>query len=220
MIISCAGKGSRLGAGLPKAVIDVDGKPLIVRQLECLDDVEDIRVVVGYMAQTVIETVQKYRRDILFCFNNDYESTGTAASFSKGLVGAKEYAVALDGDLLVHPDDLKKFLSTNEELIGGCVPTTDNPVLMTVNSTEQVTEFSRERGSLEWTGLAQIKTSRLIPGNKHVYMMLEGLMPLRVMKIRSKEIDTVNDYDNAVAWIKNDYRDDLGRAEKKFGESK
>ena len=207
IIISCAGMGTRLGAGVPKAIVNVGDKPIIIRQLELLDDFDDVRVVVGFQADKVIEIVQKYRRDVMFCFNNDFRTTGTAASFSKGVVNAKEYAVALDGDLLVHPDDLLSFLSRDEELIGGCVPGTDNPVLMTLDDKEQVIEFSRERGSLEWTGLAQIKTERLVPGTKHVYQMLEPLMPIKVMKIRTKEIDTMNDYDNAVRWIENGYKD-------------
>jgi len=199
--------GTRLGAGVPKAIVNVGDKPIIIRQLELLDDFDDVRVVVGFQADKVIEIVQKYRRDVMFCFNNDFRTTGTAASFSKGVINAKEYAVALDGDLLVHPDDLLSFLSRDEELIGGCVPGTDNPVLMTLDDKEQVIEFSRERGSLEWTGLAQIKTERLVPGTKHVYQMLEPLMPIKVMKIRTKEIDTMNDYDNAVRWIENGYKD-------------
>ena len=207
IIISCAGMGTRLGAGVPKAIVNVGDKPIIIRQLELLDDFDDVRVVVGFQADKVIEIVQKYRRDVMFCFNNDFRTTGTAASFSKGVINAKEYAVALDGDLLVHPDDLLSFLSRDEELIGGCVPGTDNPVLMTLDDKEQVIEFSRERGSLEWTGLAQIKTERLVPGTKHVYQMLEPLMPIKVMKIRTKEIDTMNDYDNAVRWIENGYKD-------------
>lgn len=216
IIISCAGMGTRLGAGVPKAIVDVGGKPIIIRQLECLDDFDDVRVVVGFQADKVIETVQKYRKDIMFCFNNDFRTTGTAASFSKGLINAKEYAVALDGDLLVHPDDLKDFLSRNEELIGGCVPTTDNPVLMTLNEKNQVVEFSREHGRLEWTGLAQVRTERLVPGKKHVYMMLEPLMPINVMKIRTKEIDTMNDYDNAVRWIENGYSEKSGGGERMY----
>lgn len=207
IIISCAGMGTRLGAGVPKAIVDVAGKPIIIRQLECLNDYSDIRIVVGFQADKVIETVQKYRKDVMFCFNNDFRNTGTAASFSKGLLMPKEYAVALDGDLLVNPDDLKKFLSTDKELIGGCIPSTDNPVLMSLNEQNQVIEFSREKGELEWTGLAQIKSARLEPANKHVYMMLEPLLPIKVMKIRTKEIDTMNDYDNAVVWIKNGYKD-------------
>lgn len=207
IIISCAGMGTRLGAGVPKAIVNVGDKPIIIRQLELLDDFEDVRVVVGFQADKVIEIVQKYRKDVMFCFNNDFRTTGTAASFSKGLINAKEYAVALDGDLLVHPEDLKNFLEKDEELIGGCTPGTDNPVLMTLDDKERVIEFSREKGSLEWTGLAQIKTARLVSGTKHVYQMLEPLMPIKVMKIRTKEIDTMHDYDNAVRWIENGYNE-------------
>lgn len=206
IIISCAGMGTRLGIGTTKALVDVNGKPLILHQLETLKDYDDIRIVVGYQAEKVISVVKKYRNDITFAFNYDYKSTGTAASFSKGIVGARKYSVAFDGDLLVNPEDLKMFLEHDGECIGGCEPTTDNPVLMTLNCQHQVVEFSRDRGDLEWTGLAKILTERLIPGDKHVYMMLEPLMPIDVLKIRTKEIDTQNDYENALRWVQNGYQ--------------
>lgn len=207
IIISCAGMGTRLGIGSTKALIDVDGKPLIIRQLELLKDYEDIRIVVGYQAEVVMRAVSTYRNNVTFCFNHEYKTTGTAASFSKGLVGCNELAVALDGDLLVHPDDLHTFLTGDIECIGGCTPTTDNPVLMTIDKNDNVVEFSRERGSLEWTGLAQIRSDRLTFGTGHVYQMLEGLLPIPVMKIRTKEIDTMNDYENAVNWVRNGYKE-------------
>ena len=59
IIISCAGMGTRLGAGVPKAIVNVGDKPIIIRQLELLDDFEDVRVVVGFQADKVIEIVQK-----------------------------------------------------------------------------------------------------------------------------------------------------------------
>ena len=110
IIISCAGMGTRLGIGVTKALVQVEGVPLIIRQLEGLKEYDDVRVVVGYQAEKVIELVKSYRRDIVFCFNYDYKTTGTAASFSKGLLGAREYVVAFDGDLLVNPKDLQDFL--------------------------------------------------------------------------------------------------------------
>lgn len=206
IIISCAGMGTRLGIGATKALVDVAGKPLIIHQLEQLKDYDDIRVVVGYQAERVIDVVKNYRDDISFAFNYDYKTTGTAASFSKGMVGAREYVVAFDGDLLVNPDDLKTFLDFEGEVIGGCEPTTDNPVLMTIND-DCVVEFSREHGQLEWTGLAKMRRERLSPGEKHVYMMFEPLMPIKVMKIRTREIDTQNDYENAIRWVENGYQD-------------
>jgi len=36
IVISCAGMGTRLGIGSTKALIDIDGKPLIISKLELL----------------------------------------------------------------------------------------------------------------------------------------------------------------------------------------
>ena len=41
IVISCAGMGTRLGIGSTKALIDIDGKPLLIRQLELLKDYMD-----------------------------------------------------------------------------------------------------------------------------------------------------------------------------------
>ena len=57
VIISCAGMGNRLGLGTTKALVEVEGKPLIMHHLEKLKDESDIRVVVGYQAEKVINVV-------------------------------------------------------------------------------------------------------------------------------------------------------------------
>lgn len=57
IIICCAGMGRRLGQGIPKALVDIDGKPLILRQLELLEDYDDVRVVVGYKHEQVISVI-------------------------------------------------------------------------------------------------------------------------------------------------------------------
>ena len=206
IIINCAGMGTRLGIGSTKALVDICGKPLNIHQLEQLQDYDDIRIVVGYQAEKVIETVRRFRDDIMFVFNYEYKTTGTAASFSKGLKGAREYVVSFDGDLLVNPHDLKLFLEQEGECIGGCEPTTEYPVLMKIEN-DFVVNFSRKYGDLEWTGIAKIKTERLEEGEKHVYMMLEPLLPIKVKKIRTKEIDTQNDYEKAVKWVECGYHD-------------
>ena len=66
VVITCAGIGSRLGLGTTKALIDINGKTLIQWQLELFKDVEDIRIVVGFEANRVIEEVRKYRPDAIF----------------------------------------------------------------------------------------------------------------------------------------------------------
>ena len=207
IIISCAGMGTRLGIGVTKALIDINGKPLIAHQLENIPNEFDVRIVVGYQAEKVMEVVKHYRKDVTFVFNHEYKTTGTGASFSKGVVGAEDVVIALDGDLLVHPEDFKACIDLSCSCIGGCEPTTDNPVLMTIDDNEHVIEFSRERGSLEWTGLVQIEKDKLTAGTGHVYQMLEPVLPIPVMKIRTKEVDTPNDYEKALKWIRNGYVD-------------
>ena len=66
VIISCAGMGKRLGLGTTKALINVCDESLIIRTLKLLDEVEDVRVVVGYQADKVIEAVKSYRKNVVF----------------------------------------------------------------------------------------------------------------------------------------------------------
>ena len=208
IIISCAGMGKRLGMEIPKALVEIDGKPLIVRNLELLKDCDDVRVVVGYKAEKVIETVKKVRKDVTFVFNHDYMNNGTGASVSLAAKYANEYIITIDGDLLIHPDDMRKILDCPSEFIGVCKPSTDNPVLTRIDN-NMVTEFSYEDGTYEWTGVSKFKSNNLVPGDKHVFHLLEPFLPMNYLFLRTKEIDTPNDYDNAVRWVKNNYSDNI-----------
>ena len=109
VIISCAGMGNRLGLGTTKALVEVEGKPLIMHHLEKLKDESDIRVVVGYQAEKVINVVRKYRKDVVFVFNHNYRETGTGASVALASQYANEYILSLDGDLIIHPDVIFAF---------------------------------------------------------------------------------------------------------------
>lgn len=107
VIICCAGMGTRLGIGTTKALVDISGKPLIIRQLEQLTEYDDIRIVVGFDAERVIQTVKEYRQDIMFVFNYDYEHTGTADSLRCALLGANDVIIALDGDIVLNAHDFQ-----------------------------------------------------------------------------------------------------------------
>ena len=122
VIISCAGMGNRLGLGTTKALVEVEGKPLIMHHLEKLKDESDIRVVVGYQAEKVINVVRKYRKDVVFVFNHNYRETGTGASVALASQYANEYILSLDGDLIIHPDDMKKILECDHEFVSGGIP--------------------------------------------------------------------------------------------------
>ena len=105
-----------------------------------LEHERDIRVVVGYQAEAVIETARKYRDDILFVFNHQYRETGTGASVALAAKYAGEFILSLDGDLLVHPEDLEQVLACDHEFVSGGEPVTDDPWLLQTYQ-EEGTEF-------------------------------------------------------------------------------
>ncbi|OPA75648.1 hypothetical protein BVG16_20135 [Paenibacillus selenitireducens] len=206
VVINCAGVGSRLGLGITKALIEIEGKPLIAWQLEMLEEVNDIRVVVGYQADQVIEQVLKIRKNVTFVFNHDFLTTGTAASLSLGARYAQGMVISLDGDLLVHPEDFHTFLRYPYESIGYCIPSTEDPVLVNVvqnGSEEFISHFSREHGNYEWSGLVQMDATKLSMTSGHVYQLLEQYIPIKAIPVRCQEIDTPSDYDAAIVWVQN-----------------
>lgn len=199
-----AGIGSRLGMGLTKALVRIAGKPLIAWQLELLSDVEDVRIVVGYQAEQVMEEALLWRKNVSFFFNPDFLSTGPAQSLTIGTKDALGMVLSLDGDVLVHPEDLAEIIRSDDELIGICDVSTDEPLYVNTIVTLaglRAVSFSRESGSHEWTGLVQIHADKLQSGYKYVYQMVEPYLPLSAVKVRSCEIDTPRDYERAVKWV-------------------
>ncbi len=203
VVISCAGVGSRLGLATTKALLDIGGKSLIARQLEMLKDVEDIRVVIGYQAADVICEARKYRDDIIFCYNHEYFETKTGTSLYLGARHGNAYTVAIDGDLLIHPDDMAMLMSQEGEWIGYSEISSDDAVLISLNSLGEVTGFSKTEGSFEWTGPACIKKNRLTRDASNVFNQIEPFLPVRGIKIRACDIDTYDDYIRALDFVKN-----------------
>lgn len=209
VVISCAGMGNRLGLGTTKALVEIDGKPLIVRHLEMLQKERDIRIVVGYQAEKVIEVVRKYRKDAVFVFNHNYRTTGTGDSVLLAARYANRYLLSLDGDLLIHPKDMEIILCQEGEFVSGGQIETDDPwLLQTAGSvgSEKVTSFSRIKGKYEWNGITQLKSERLKEGGGHVFQLIEPYLPLPFLEVRTREVDTVNDYERAVKWVKNSFQ--------------
>ncbi len=210
IVISCAGMGTRLGLNTNKSLIDIDGKPLIIRQLECMDKFDDIRIVVGYQAKELIDVVCSYRKDITFVFNHKYMETKTAASLSLGKKYARDMIISLDGDVLFNPEDFEKFvLNDDEEAIGVCPPYTREPVYARtdfIDGKEFVTSFSRENGKYEWTGLLKVSSEKLKSGSDHVYKLITPNLPLKAVSVNLKEIDNMREYKEALEWFKNGYK--------------
>ena len=202
VIISCAGLGSRLGLAKTKALININGKSLIHWQLDLLNDVEDIRVVVGFQARYVVEEVKKIRNDVVFVYNHNYFENKTGASYYLGAKDGNEYAIELDGDVIIHPDDMKMLLKQEGEWIAYSEKTSDDSVLVKTNEAGDVLSFSRNEGDYEWTGPCCLKKDKLKYTSGHVFNLLEPYLPMRGIKIRACDIDTYDDYQRAIEFVK------------------
>ena len=200
VIICAAGMGTRLGIGTTKALVDIDGIPLILRQLELLRDFDDIRIVVGFQAEKLINVVKEYRKDIMFAFNYEFETSGVADSLRKGMVAARDYILSLDGDILVNPNDFVAFLSGEVEVLGVSEIKTAEPVKAIVKD-GIVTRLSKSEGNMQWPGIARLKKEKFQGSSPHVYDVLNGVLPLPAFTIRTREIDTQEDYDQAIEWF-------------------
>ena len=198
IIICCAGMGTRLGIGTTKALVDINGSPLIQQQLKILSAYDDVRVVVGYHAENVINIVNQNRKDVMFCFNHEYKNTGVATSLCKGLRGAREYVICMDGDFLITQSDFDKIANFDSECLAISDINTDEPIRVVVEE-GKVKAFSQD-GTYGWSGLAKIKRDNLGVSDNHTYEMIEHLLPLEAIKVNSCEIDTQDDYEKALMW--------------------
>lgn len=202
VIISCAGIGSRLGLAKTKALITIEGKSLIAWQLELLQNVEDVRIVIGFQAKDVVDEVLKYRKDVIFVYNHNYFDTKTGASFYLGAKNANEYVIEYDGDLLVHPDDLKMCLACNEEYAAYSDKISDDGIYVKTGVNGDILSFSKQEGDYEWTGPLGIKKEKVKFSSCNVYNQIEEYLPMRGMKIRACDIDTYPDYQRAIEFVK------------------
>lgn len=205
--------GRRLGLSKTKALVHICGRPLIAWQLDALRWVKDLRVVVGYQSQDVIDYVLSVRKDVLFVFNHQYKDTGTAASFTKGVCGVSSgLVVSLDGDLIVRPSHLKDFIYKQMPMLGVLEPSTDDPLYALMDGQSQmVTAFDREANTskkmMEWSGLCQLNASQVSLslqrglGSGHVYQLIQPHLPMPAFRVDAREIDTSADFSRAEEWL-------------------
>lgn len=204
VVICAAGTGARLGVGVPKCLVSVDGRSIIDRQLDLLTDVPDLRVTVGYREEMVVRHVQARRPDAVFVRNPDYHRTSILCSLQRAVRYLDRPFLALDGDLLVEPASFREFLAVCREgapVIGITPATTDDAVFVTTEQhggVEVVTGFRREPATeLEWSGPAYLERSHLHMLDGYVFEALEPGLPLRAQRITTAEVDTPDDLERA-----------------------
>ncbi len=210
VVIAAAGLGSRLGHGLPKCLVQVEGKTLIERQLALFADVPDVRVVVGYMEHAVMEAVNRLDRNVIFVRNPDFRTTTTQDSYALGASGVRGKCLFLDADIVFEPESFAAFMvhsATTDFVIGITKAKTDDAVYAKVDHSSgrdlHVVDFTRlESSEYEWANVVSAPAETFHRGRGAVFETLREHLPIPAMPVVSYEIDTEQDLQRAREYLR------------------
>ncbi len=136
-IILCGGKGTRMGSStLHKVCFPIQGVPAVNRTISMLKSVgfNKIVVIVGAMAQNVIETVGKEFPDIVFAYQSQQLGTGHAAQVGLNVLNMMGFTgpiLITPGDKLIEPEVISAmgevFLRQKADMVFVTGPKKQNP---------------------------------------------------------------------------------------------
>lgn len=200
VVIAAAGIGKRLGRGVPKCLIELNGYPVYEYQLKLFRNADEIRMVVGFEDERVIKEVTRSRRDVIFVRNPAFETTSTLQSMFLGCRGVKGKCLFIDGDMIVSEQsfcNIEKQCEQDTEFIGVTTDISEDPVYAAVRD-GWVDGFCRQgRSQYEWANIAYVDSSRLQYLNTHFYVQLQKYLPLKAVEVERLEIDTPHDLEHA-----------------------
>lgn len=200
-VISAAGMGTRLGLNMPKCLLKFNGISIIEHQLNVLQNIENIRIVVGFMEEDVIRVVKSIRKDVIFVRNPEYRTTSNTFSISLATIGLNEPHVLIDGDLLINKRSFEDFIECYDgknSLVGITKASTDEAVYVEINENNEIKSFSRKnKSNHEWSGIACLNNIIVKKDDPYLYQILEKHLPLKSKYIECSEIDTADDLKRA-----------------------
>lgn len=143
-IILAAGMGLRLNPvtnNTPKCLIDVNGKSILKRELECLEQngIEETVIVIGYKAEKIIDAIGGHfgKMEIWYIENRLFNKTNNIYSLWLAKEQLKDGCVLIEGDVIFENEILTNLLKTDKdksfwvvdkfsEGMNGCMLTTRN----------------------------------------------------------------------------------------------
>ena len=199
VIIAAAGRGKRLGRGMPKCLVPVNGIPIINYLLYLVRDIPSVRLVVGYCEDDVVKHVRSIKRDVIFVRNPNFRHTTTLQSFFLAGRGLHSPVLCVDGDMIIEENSFTAFLAQCDEkpLVGVASEISEDPVYAYTEGQGEslsVTGFGRDRpATYEWANMALIPPQWLAFEQTHFFEKLAHHLPLSAVPIRRVEIDTPPD---------------------------
>ena len=188
-VICAAGVGSRLGLGIPKALVEVGGRRIIEWQLEALRDY-DVTVVAGFRSRELSALIGGRAKVIV---SDDYENSSICHSI--GLVDSDEPHLIVDGDVIFRRQTFPSL-----PFVGVCYPRSDEPVYV-VAERGWVSGFTSRPTGLEWACIF-VGHPRSFQGRTgHAYQTIAMGLPLPAVAVDCFEVDTKDDLAEAERWI-------------------
>ena len=200
-VIAAAGLGTRIGLGMPKCMIEIEGTTILTRLIASLRmHVSVIHLVIGYREEMVIKYCATYHRDVVLVRYPHFLTTNTAHSLSMGAQHLSGKTLYLDGDLLISPESLGKFLSAARKrniLVGVTDSKSENAVFVhgkKDGDSISISRFSRNNKSkLEWANVLVAPNNLLRGAQGYVFERLTEHLPLDGHMLTLAEVDTFDD---------------------------
>jgi len=125
-VVLAGGLGKRLRpltSDVPKPLVSVAGKPILVRQIEWLRSygVRDFVFCVGYLKEKIIEYVENVMRfDVIVRYSVEGESLGTGGALknAESLVKGEPYFFVLNGDIITSLNPLRLLDELKGDVVG------------------------------------------------------------------------------------------------------
>ena len=121
-VILAAGKALRLGSlteNMPKALVKVNGKPILQYQLEALDNpcINRVYIVAGHCWEQIYRETENSRVRTTIVQNVDYANTNNMYSLSLALevIDREEPLIVLNGDVVFEPSLMRFFVKDSRE---------------------------------------------------------------------------------------------------------
>ncbi len=210
VIIAAAGIGSRLGAGIPKCLVEVRGHAIFEYQLKALAWADEVRMVVGYKADEVMQKVSAVNSNVVFIHNRNFQSTNLRQSYFLGASGVSGKALFLDGDTIIGWKAsrlLHQACEAGKDYIAVAKTRTKNPIYAGVED-EKVRWFSYDRCSkYELANAAFLAVDKLKYENTLFYVQLEEYLPTTALLMEGLEVDTPEDLQDAEKTITSNWEE-------------
>jgi 2-aminoethylphosphonate-pyruvate transaminase len=151
-VILAAGMGTRLrpiSNNIPKAFVEIDNVPLIIRSLENIKsfDIEDVIIVIGYGGDYFKKKIgTKYKKiKIKYVLNEDFSKTGSMYSLSKteGLVD--DDILLFESDLLYEKKAIQCLIDSKEpnEILIATLSGSGDEVYIVVNENNELINLGK-----------------------------------------------------------------------------